>query len=159
MRTSLHSFSQSGNLTDAHALENSAPIVDECSQDWTLLSAEVGDDGLVFEAERSLETSDPQDRSLVDDTVEGISCEKAWYNKSDYGAESRSSLVPLCLTREFSTTDVLRYQGCAFTLRRLMFDEKSSIHLRRVQTVLLETCTVGVCGQRTTAISRIAGDT
>ncbi|CAM9519920.1 unnamed protein product [Sphacelaria rigidula] len=62
----------SGNLTDAHALENSAPIVDECSQDWTLLSAEVGDTGMVFEAERSLETSDTQDRTLVDDTVEGI---------------------------------------------------------------------------------------
>ena len=73
---SLDFVSQSGNLTDAHALEAGTPIVDECSQDWTLLSAEVGETGLVFEAERSLETNDPQDRSLVDDTVEGISCKK-----------------------------------------------------------------------------------
>lgn len=46
-------------------------MVDECSQDWTLVSAEVGSDGLVFEAVRPLETTDPQDRVLVDDTVEG----------------------------------------------------------------------------------------
>ena len=47
------------------------PVIDECTQDWTLLSAEIGTDSLVFEAERSLETDDSQDRAFVDDTAEG----------------------------------------------------------------------------------------
>ena len=46
-------------------------MTDECSQDWTLLSAETREDGLVFEVERSLDTGDVQDRIFTDDTVEG----------------------------------------------------------------------------------------
>lgn len=48
-------------------------MTDECSQDWTLLSAETRADGLVFEVERSLDTGDVQDRIFADDTVEGES--------------------------------------------------------------------------------------
>ena len=47
------------------------PVTDECTQDWTLLSAEIGTDGLVFEAERLLETDDFQDRAFLDDSAEG----------------------------------------------------------------------------------------
>ena len=35
------------------------------------MSAEVGTDGLVFEAERALNTGDSQDRVFTDDSVEG----------------------------------------------------------------------------------------
>ena len=35
------------------------------------MSAEVGTDGLVFEAERALNTGDSQDRVFADDSVEG----------------------------------------------------------------------------------------
>ncbi|CAN0057481.1 unnamed protein product [Scytosiphon promiscuus] len=61
-----------GNITDAHALVAGTPVVDECAQDWTLLSAEVGDGSLVFEAERALDTGDAQDRAFVDDTQDGV---------------------------------------------------------------------------------------
>ncbi|CAN0543062.1 unnamed protein product, partial [Ectocarpus sp. 12 AP-2014] len=60
-----------GDLTDAHSLVAGTPVVDECTQDWTLLSAEVGDGSLVFEAERALDTEDDQDRVFSDDSFEG----------------------------------------------------------------------------------------
>ncbi|CAM9180093.1 unnamed protein product [Ectocarpus sp. 4 AP-2014] len=60
-----------GNLTDAHSLVADTPVVDECSQDWTLLSAEVGNGSLVFEAERALDTGDDQDRVFSDDSFDG----------------------------------------------------------------------------------------
>lgn len=47
------------------------PETDECTQDWTLLSADVGADGLIFEVERALDTGDSQDRVFADDSVEG----------------------------------------------------------------------------------------
>ena len=47
------------------------PVTDECTQDWTFESAEVGADGLVFEAERALDTGDSQDRVFADDSVKG----------------------------------------------------------------------------------------
>ncbi|CAM9950572.1 unnamed protein product, partial [Ectocarpus sp. 4 AP-2014] len=59
-----------GDLTDAHSLVAGTPVVDECTQDWTLLSAEVGDGSLVFEAERALDTQDDQDRVFSDDSFE-----------------------------------------------------------------------------------------
>lgn len=72
---------QTGNVTDAHAITSGKPTTDECTQDWTLVSAEVGTDGLVFEAERALDTGDSQDRAIVDDSEDGkplvdsMSCE------------------------------------------------------------------------------------
>ncbi|CBJ33319.1 conserved unknown protein [Ectocarpus siliculosus] len=60
-----------GNLTDAYSLVAGTPVVDECTQDWTLLSAEVGDGSLVFEAERALDTGDDQDRVFSDDSFDG----------------------------------------------------------------------------------------
>ncbi|CAN0202728.1 unnamed protein product, partial [Scytosiphon promiscuus] len=61
-----------GNVTDAHSLVAGTPVVDECTQDWTLLSAEVGDESLAFEAERDLDTGDLQDWVFVDDTQDGV---------------------------------------------------------------------------------------
>lgn len=59
---------QTGGVTDAHALVAGAPVPDECTQDWTLLSADVGSESLVFEAERALDTGDAQDRVFADDS-------------------------------------------------------------------------------------------
>ncbi|CAM9945358.1 unnamed protein product [Scytosiphon promiscuus] len=64
--------SSTGNITDAHSLVAGTPVVDECSQDWTLLSAEVGDGSIVFEAERAFDTGDTQDWVFADDTDEGV---------------------------------------------------------------------------------------
>lgn len=47
------------------------PIVDECTQDWTLVSADIDGDGMVVFVERPLDTSDAQDWAFVDDSVEG----------------------------------------------------------------------------------------
>lgn len=58
-------------MTDAHSLVAGEPVIDECTQDWTLLSAEVGNESLVFEAERALDTGDTQDRVFADDSDEG----------------------------------------------------------------------------------------
>ena len=58
-------------MTDAHSLEAGAPIVDECTQDWALLSAESGNGSVVFEAERALDTGDVQDRVFIDDSEYG----------------------------------------------------------------------------------------
>ena len=66
-------LSQTGEVTDAHSLVAGRPVVDECTQDWTLLSAEADDESLVFEAERALDTGDAQDRAFTDDTQDGKS--------------------------------------------------------------------------------------
>eukprot|EP00752_Nemacystus_decipiens_P015391 g13724.t1 len=59
------------NVTDAHSIVAGRPLVDECTQDWALLSVTAGDGGLVFEAERALDTGDSQDRVFTDDTLDG----------------------------------------------------------------------------------------
>lgn len=64
-------YTQTGSVTDAHALVPGAPVTDECTQDWTLLSADVGSESLVFEAERALDTGDAQDRVFADDSKDG----------------------------------------------------------------------------------------
>ena len=46
-------------------------MTDECTQDWTFVSGEVGTDGIMFEAERALVTGDSQDRIFADDSAEG----------------------------------------------------------------------------------------
>lgn len=63
---------KSGNVTDAHALTTGRPVADDdCAQHWTLLSADVGAEGLIVRAERPLETLDVTDWAIVDDSVEG----------------------------------------------------------------------------------------
>lgn len=62
---------QTGNVTDAHAIEPGRPVMDECTQDWTLISADVDADSLVFVAERTLNTGDPQDYVFIDDSADG----------------------------------------------------------------------------------------
>lgn len=58
-------------MEDSHSLVAGQPIVDECTQDWTLLSAEAGNGSLVFEAERALDTGDAQDWVFTDDSQDG----------------------------------------------------------------------------------------
>ena len=67
----VHYAVQSGEITDAHSIVPGTPVTDECTQDWTLLSADVGDGSLVFEVQRALDTDDAQDRVFVDDTRDG----------------------------------------------------------------------------------------
>lgn len=79
---------QTGEVTDAHAIVAGAPVRDECTQDWNLLSSDVGSGGLVFEAERALDTGDAQDRALVDDTEDGnhlINCFIVIFELHKYG--------------------------------------------------------------------------
>ncbi|CAN0293249.1 unnamed protein product, partial [Ectocarpus sp. 12 AP-2014] len=83
-----------GDLTDAHSLVAGTPVVDECTQDWTLLSAEVGDGSLVFEAERALDTEDDQDRVFSDDSFEGA--------------------VPTRLLAAWGDSDTVGYHGGSF---------------------------------------------
>lgn len=62
---------QTDSVTDAHAIEAGRPVKDECTQDWTLVSADVDADSLVFVAERALNTGDAQDHAFVDDSADG----------------------------------------------------------------------------------------
>ena len=62
---------QTDSVTDAHSIEPGRPVTDECTQDWTLVSADVDADGLVFVAERALNTGDTQDHVFVDDNADG----------------------------------------------------------------------------------------
>ncbi|CBJ30301.1 conserved unknown protein [Ectocarpus siliculosus] len=77
-----------GNVTDAHSLVAGAPVVDECTQDWTLLSADASSGGLVFEAERALDTGDAQDRVFEDDSLDGALATRllaAWGDSESLG--------------------------------------------------------------------------
>jgi hypothetical protein len=71
-------------LTDAYALEFAFPQRDE-QQDWMLLSAEVKGGKLSFEAVRDLDTQDPQDTPLYDDSwpaIDGTRIIAAWGDSS-----------------------------------------------------------------------------
>eukprot|EP00903_Cladosiphon_okamuranus_P022591 g20786.t1 len=103
----------SGDITDAYSIVTGAPVTDECTQDWTLLAAEAGDESLVFEAERALNTGDGQDRVFIDDTADGamptrliaawgdsetVSYHGAAWGKAEvamFGGEETSILDPL----------------------------------------------------------------
>ncbi|CAM9101397.1 unnamed protein product [Ectocarpus fasciculatus] len=74
-----------GNVTDAHSLVAGTPVVDECTQDWTLLSADVGSGSLVFEAERALDTGDAQDRVFEDDSLGATRLLAAWGESDSVG--------------------------------------------------------------------------
>ena len=85
---------QTGSVTDAHSLVAGAPVTDECTQDWTLLSADIDGESLVFEAERALDTGDAQDRVFVDDTADG----EDWLDCFvSHGSSSKSSHCTFCL--------------------------------------------------------------
>ena len=85
---------QTGNVTDAHAIEAGAPITDECTQDWTLVSSEVDADSLVFVAERALNTGDTQDHVFVDDSADGECCVTTKGNSD--GAKQRQTRGSSC---------------------------------------------------------------
>lgn len=85
---------QTGSVTDAHSLVAGAPVTDECTQDWALLSADIDGESLVFEAERALDTGDAQDRVFVDDTADG----EDWLDYVvSHGSSSNSSHCTFCL--------------------------------------------------------------
>jgi hypothetical protein len=56
-------------IIDAYVLEDRIPIVDDCASHWTLVRYTSTTDGwLIVEMSRPLDTKDPQDRSIIDDT-------------------------------------------------------------------------------------------
>ena len=76
--------SNSGVLIDAYALEYSQPIPDK-SQDWTLISSSSQGRILTVEALRALNTNDPQDIPLTNDSWPAIDATRiiaAWGNSS-----------------------------------------------------------------------------
>lgn len=78
-------------------------MIDECTQDWTLLSAEAGNGSLVFEAERALDTGDTQDRVFADDTQDG---EKRAFI-------SRRTVFVCCLTQSTGHCSILCIGHCS----------------------------------------------
>jgi hypothetical protein len=55
-------------LTDAHVIEIRNPAPDDCSQDWTLVAADVSREGfLMWQGHRPLVTDDTQDYTIVSD--------------------------------------------------------------------------------------------
>lgn len=46
-------------------------MTDECTEDWTLLSANADAGAFVFEVERAFDTGDTQDHIIADDSFEG----------------------------------------------------------------------------------------
>ena len=64
----VHFEAVDGSLTDAHILRERAVEVDTC-QDWNLVAHRTDDGFLIFEATRLLDTGDPQDRALMDDSL------------------------------------------------------------------------------------------
>lgn len=70
------------------------PVTDECTQDWTIVSEEVGADGLIFEAERALDTGDSQDRVFADDSLEGNSTDTSKIETTQW--RQRRLLVFIC---------------------------------------------------------------
>lgn len=55
------------SIQDAHVIENRVPQLD-CHQDWEFVSSELREDFLMVEARRRLDTEDPQDRPILDDS-------------------------------------------------------------------------------------------
>ena len=68
----LFEAAKSDIVIDAHVLDVLLPVVDDCSQDWQLLSSQTNDGFLIFEVSRLLDTGDLQDRVIVDDSSPSI---------------------------------------------------------------------------------------
>ena len=81
-------------VTDAYALDFVTPTPD-ISQDWTLLAASSDSGWLTVEASRALDTQDPQDLKIVDDSwpaIDGTRVIAAWGSSpsiSYHGAANR----------------------------------------------------------------------
>ena len=68
----LFTASRPTELIDAHVIENRVPGEDSCQQDWILSDSSVLGEFLAFEARRKLDTGDPQDKKIVDDSDGGL---------------------------------------------------------------------------------------
>eukprot|EP00529_Nitzschia_sp_RCC80_P011609 CAMPEP_0113520084 /NCGR_PEP_ID=MMETSP0014_2-20120614/43882_1 /TAXON_ID=2857 /ORGANISM="Nitzschia sp." /LENGTH=621 /DNA_ID=CAMNT_0000417881 /DNA_START=159 /DNA_END=2024 /DNA_ORIENTATION=+ /assembly_acc=CAM_ASM_000159 len=69
----LFTASNPTELTDAYTTDELVPKIDDCSGDWELLNSNVGDDFIMFETKRLLDTNDPQDKPIIDDASNFIS--------------------------------------------------------------------------------------
>lgn len=86
-------------------------MVDECTQDWTLLSAEAGTGSLVFEAERALDTGDTQDRVFKDDTQDGENRVFLWQSRVCCSIESTGVRSVRCRSMRFGKEQRLAVHG------------------------------------------------
>ena len=59
--------SGTGQVRDAHVLDERVPVDDTC-QDWVLLDSRAVDGFLIFEVFRKLDTLDTQDRAIINDS-------------------------------------------------------------------------------------------
>lgn len=99
-------------LIDAHATAYAAPIVDKC-QNWELAHSEVDlEEGyVVFEAVRKLDTGDPQDRAIGDDSDVSTPSNRliaAWGDDDDHvyhGDKRATSVTRLRRTPASSKSD------------------------------------------------------
>jgi len=57
---------EQGNVLDMYVTDDFVPQLDDC-QSWTLVDAQQGDELLIVEVTRLLDTQDTQDRALVED--------------------------------------------------------------------------------------------
>ena len=64
----LFTASRPTEIIDAHVVENRVPEEDSCQQDWILSDSSIVGEFLAFEARRKLDTGDPQDKKIVDDS-------------------------------------------------------------------------------------------
>lgn len=76
-------------VQDAHILEDLQPIEDACQGDWTLVASNTDDANnfLIVEISRKLDTKDPQDRAILDDSNDIIPATRiivAW-GESEWG--------------------------------------------------------------------------
>ncbi|KAL3915379.1 MAG: hypothetical protein SGILL_005685 [Bacillariaceae sp.] len=56
-------------LIDAYTNDDRFPQTDDCASDWEMIESHVDLDGfIVFEAKRKLDTQDPQDKPILDDS-------------------------------------------------------------------------------------------
>jgi Copper type II ascorbate-dependent monooxygenase, C-terminal domain/Copper type II ascorbate-dependent monooxygenase, N-terminal domain/DOMON domain len=77
---------ETDTLEDAYVLDQLVkPLPDEC-QSWELVNSMVNDGLIVFEAKRLLNTSDAQDRAIIDDSLLSVPSTRviaAWGNTSE----------------------------------------------------------------------------
>jgi hypothetical protein len=84
-------------LTDAHVIEVRNPMPDDCSQDWTLVAADVNRDGfLMWQGRRPLVTEDTQDYAIVSDAALVIPPHRvisAWGDSDRIGYHGRTNVA------------------------------------------------------------------
>jgi hypothetical protein len=83
----LYTASNPSELADAYTTDELVPKIDDCDGNWQLVSSNVGDEFIMFETKRLLDTSDPQDKPIINDASDFISPHRivaAWGNSETW---------------------------------------------------------------------------